>query len=157
GNSIAVLLGNGDGTFAAPVLSIAGKSARRPTLGDFDGDGFMDLAVISGAYVAVLAGNGDGTFRAPLNYPAGSDAALLATGDLDGDGHLDLIVGNQSGYTTPGGVRVLRGAGDGTFTTRATYTSGAQTTSLLVSDLGNDGLLDVVTAAVSPSAVWTLL
>jgi hypothetical protein len=61
------------------------------TVGDFNGDGFPDLAVTNGAdlgTISVLLGNGDGTFRAPLNYAAGGTPARVAVGDFNGDGHL---------------------------------------------------------------------
>jgi VCBS repeat protein len=75
--TVAVLLGNGDGTFESAVhyAAAVGKRSNIAALGDFNGDGFMDLAVASGGTalgstadnttgaVEVLLGNGDGRFE----------------------------------------------------------------------------------------------
>src|SRR6266849_1101619 len=57
-------------------------------VGDFDGDGRPDLAVVnSGASnVSVLLGNGDGTFQAPRNFDVGGNPHSIAVGDFNGDG-----------------------------------------------------------------------
>src|SRR5437899_10030713 len=71
--SVSVLLGNGDGTFRAPVAFGAGSSPVFVAVGDFDGDGAQDLAVANyHSTVSVLLGNGDGTFRAAMSFPVGS-------------------------------------------------------------------------------------
>src|SRR5207253_47100 len=64
-NDIAILLGKGDGTFALPVIaSVPGSNAdiNQIAVGDFNGDGIPDLAVIDGdnSVVDILLGNGDG-------------------------------------------------------------------------------------------------
>src|ERR1700687_238606 len=64
-------------------------------VGDFNGDGNMDLAISSASApvgaVTVLLGNGDGTFRNALPY-GGGPATALAVGDLNGDGKPDLAM-----------------------------------------------------------------
>ncbi len=73
------MLGNGDGTFSAPVL------------GDFNGDGKLDVAVSSSnTAIDLLLGNGDGTFQNPAQVAA-DNATTLALGDFNSDGKLDLV------------------------------------------------------------------
>ena len=64
-NTVSVLLGNGDGTFQAHVDYPTGQAPTSVTIGDFNGDGKLDLAVINqdDNTVSILLGNGDGTFE----------------------------------------------------------------------------------------------
>ena len=88
-NNVAVLIGNGDGTFQAPLAFAVPGYAWSATVGDFNGDGTQDLAV-SASGTMVLLGNGDGSFRAARNF-APYDAFSAAVGDFNGDGKLDLV------------------------------------------------------------------
>ena len=66
-NTVSVLLGKGDGTFAPHVDYPVGSAPSGIAVGDFNDDGKLDIVVVYGfndARVAVLLGNGDGTFRA---------------------------------------------------------------------------------------------
>jgi hypothetical protein len=87
--NIAVLLNNGDGTFQPAKYAVA-PGLVSLVLGDFNGDGYADLAVLNGSGLSVLLGNGDGTFRNQLNYGSGTPTRL-AVGDLNGDGKPDLV------------------------------------------------------------------
>ena len=72
-NNVAILLGNGDGTFQPPMYYSAGKGALCLAAGDLNHDGKTDLAVanILGNNVSILLGNGDGTFhRRQTSSPA---------------------------------------------------------------------------------------
>ena len=87
-------------------------------MGDFRGDGKLDLAVASADRnnVSVLLGNGDGTFQGAVTYAVGSDPTSIGVGDFNGDGKLDIVVANDAGGV-PGAssVSVLLGTGTGTF------------------------------------------
>ena len=88
---LAVLLGNGDGTFQTP-LTIAvpsPQSISQLMLVDFNGDGYLDVA--SGAGDFLLLGNGDGTFQ-PFQH-LGSGGQGIAAGDFNGDGKPDVASG----------------------------------------------------------------
>jgi hypothetical protein len=115
-------------------------------VGDFNGDGILDLAVANAGTppsftdngVAVLLGKGDGTFQAVQNYAALGIA--LAVADLNGDGKLDLV--------TSGGS-VLLGNGDGSFRAAPSIASGngpafGGPNSIAVGDFNGDGKVDVV-------------
>src|SRR5207302_182670 len=96
--TVAVLLGNGDGTFQAPRNFSTGQGSLSVAVGDVNGDGQPDLAVANSGSplgtVAVLLGNGDGTFQAPRNFAAGTGPLSVAVGDVNGDGQPDLAVAN---------------------------------------------------------------
>src|SRR5690349_20528888 len=64
--------------------------------GDFNNDGFRDLAVANGlsGTLSVLLGKGDGSFQPPQNYAVGFGAQSVAVGDFNGDHVLDLAVLN---------------------------------------------------------------
>lgn len=78
-----------------------GVYAFSVAVGDFNGDGKMDLAVANqcpqnnctAGAVSVLLGNGDGTFQAAQSYSTGGyEAYAVAVGDVNNDGKADLIV-----------------------------------------------------------------
>src|SRR3989440_597917 len=97
----------------------AGRSPDSVAVGDFNGDGKLDLAVANRGSndVSVLVGNGDGTFQAALTFAAGSGPSSVAAGDFNGDGKLDLAVASRGSSL----VSVLLGNGDGTFQAALTF------------------------------------
>ena len=111
--SVSVLLGNGNGTFRAPLIFDTGFSSGGGVysvgVGDFNNDHVQDLAVgIDGgpgpaSGFSVLLGNGNGTFRPPSFFSLGSinGIASIAVGDFNNDGIHDLILGGASRFTTP--------------------------------------------------------
>src|SRR5262249_38340245 len=100
-------------SFIARQAFDAGSFPVSVAVGDFNGDGALDLAVANQDFgrVSVLLGNGDGSFQAPRSLSAGSHPTSVAVGDFNGDGALDLAVGNRDSNN----VSVLLGDGDGSF------------------------------------------
>jgi len=93
-STVSVLLGNGDGTFAAEVVYDVGNRPSGVAIADLNGDGNGDLAVSNrlDENVSVLLNNGDGTFAAKVDYRTGDSPVSVAIGDLDGDGDNDIAV-----------------------------------------------------------------
>src|SRR5437762_823927 len=93
--NVSVLLGNGDGTFAAAANFSAGFRPLSVAIGDLNGDGHPDLAVANHVHpgkVHLLFGKGDGTFRRHAIVFGGDRLDSVAIGDLNGDGSLDLVI-----------------------------------------------------------------
>jgi hypothetical protein len=138
--SVSVLLTKSDGTVAASVdYPVSSNIGAALIVGDFNGDGKLDLAVTSGANVAVLLGNGDGTFKAPLNTSVNTNPQGMAAKDLNGDGKLDLVVADPTAQV----VSVLIGNGDGTFKPHVDYPIGATAVAVNIADFNRDGKPDV--------------
>jgi hypothetical protein len=106
-NQIAVLLGNGNGTFQSPVFYSVGSATNTPTsltTGDFNHDGNLDVAVTNTGdnTVSILLGDGAGNLAVtgtPINV--GHDPEAIRSGDFNGDGYTDLAVANyQDGTVT---------------------------------------------------------
>ncbi|MHC4968069.1 MAG: FG-GAP repeat domain-containing protein, partial [Planctomycetota bacterium] len=158
---VAVLLNQGDGTFAAAVAYGAGDRPHSVAIGDLDGANGPDLAVAnySSDNVSVLLNQGDGTFAVAAAYGAGKGPAHVAVGDLDGVNGPDLAVAD-SGVTPHhvGHVSVLLNQGDGTFAEAAVYAAGEMTRSVAIGDLdGVDGPDLAVTNSLRDDDVWVLL
>jgi hypothetical protein len=107
GNSVMILLGNGDATFALPTTMPVGNKPDAIATGDFNSDGKMDLAVANllDGTITLLLGNGDGKFTEASGspYAAGGSAYQIAAADFNGDGKLDIAVTN----VTAGTVSIL--------------------------------------------------
>jgi len=147
-NNVEVLLGNGDGTFkeapGSPFSAGVGNQPAAVGIGDFNQDGFQDLAIAnsSDGTVSILLGNGDGTFgSSPYQPPiaVGVRPVAVSVVDILGNGALDLVVANLSSST----VSVLFGNRDGTFAAPATYGVGAYPASIGVGDFNSDGKPDL--------------
>jgi hypothetical protein len=124
-------------------------------VGDFNGDGKLDLAAANeyGKSVTVLLGNGDGTFRAAASPPAGNASIAIVAGDFNGDGKLDLVVTNAGDDN----LTVLLGNGDGTFRTTASQPTGVEPWGIVAADLNGDGKLDLVITDPSSDTLSILL
>jgi hypothetical protein len=146
--------------FAAPVSYNVGTQATPfngsvgadgVAVGDFNGDGKPDLAVVHGAdgTVNILLNKGDGTFKPPVSYATGTVNPLWVTvGDFNGDGKLDLaVMGSRDTTTLDGRISILLGNGDGTFKTAVTYASGSVNRGgIAVGDFLGNGRLDLAVA-----------
>ncbi len=94
----SVFLGNGDGSLRPPVRGFVGYQPGALAVGDFDGDGNLDLAAntLDGLHVAY--GNGDGSFGPPNTYGSVTGSSAIVMADFNGDGGPDLAaLGFSSG------------------------------------------------------------
>jgi RHS repeat-associated protein len=141
GTGVSVLTGLGDGTFSAPASFLAGSQPTSVVIGDFNGDGLVDLATANAGSldVSVLLSHGNGTFAEPLNFSAGTSPGALTAADFNGDGTLDLAIPN-SGIDV---VTVLIGKGDGTMTAQNAVQAGGTPRSVTTGDFNGDGVLDL--------------
>ena len=145
-NTVAISLGNGDGTFGTPVSYALGNDPTFVAVGDVNNDGKLDLVVTNNSdnTVSVLLGNGDGTFQKQQTFTTDEQPVAVSLGDLNGDGNLDLVLGVQVGA-----LSVMLGNGDGTFQAFHSYkltdalSEPIAPTWVIAGDFNGDGKLDV--------------
>ncbi|HEY0099416.1 MAG TPA: Calx-beta domain-containing protein, partial [Pyrinomonadaceae bacterium] len=151
-DAVEVLLGNGDGTFAAPInipLNSYGSIAYNLDTADVNHDGFADIVVAfndSGNF-ATLLGTGSGHF----NVAAGSRVTGsnffedFTIADFNQDTHLDLAyVRYHDKFLT-----ILFGNGSGYFNTRRDHALPGNPLTVIAHDFNRDGKADVAFTATS--------
>ena len=157
--TVSVLLGNGNGTFQAPVAYASGLVPQAVATGDVNGDGNLDLVVANDGYgniagdVSVLLGNGNGTFSPAVHYSAGVNPFSIALGDFNGDGKLDIVVTDE----TQASVEVLLNAGNGGFSPAVSFPTGVNPFYVAVGDVNGDGRVDLVVANQGDDTASVLL
>jgi len=147
GPELHTAAGGGDGSFAAPVLTVGlPQSAYVLGLGDLDGDTRPDLILQIGVsdprQLAWMHGQGDGTFATLADLGLVSDVTAAVVADFDGDALADLA------HLNAGQVSVRRGLGGGAFAAPQGYSSFA-TMALEGADMDLDGELDLVHGSAS--------
>jgi hypothetical protein len=136
GIGVIVFLGNGDGTFQAPVSYRTTYPGSSAAVADLNGDGKLDI-ITNG--VSVLLGNGDGTFTSAggVQISGQNSASAPVLGDFNGDSKLDVAVSSSTA------IDLLLGNGDGTFQSPTQIATDTATT-LVMGDFNSDGKLDFV-------------
>lgn len=156
--SVAILLGNGDGTFQpSNQVSLHGQLPISIAAGDFNGDGVPDLAIadLNSSEVEILVSDRQGGFSEP-NPPVavGNQPASITSGQFTASLHQDLAVANAGDGT----VSVLLGNGNGTFGLPTNYSVGGRPVCVVAADLTGtvNGNLDLAVASLSSSTVTVL-
>jgi uncharacterized repeat protein (TIGR01451 family) len=142
--------------FASAVTYPVGNGPSAVVVGDFNGDGKLDLAVANAGSnsVSVLLGNGDGTFQTAVNFPAGNSPASIAMGDFNGDGKLDLVAFRASSTANgiAGALSILLGNGDGTFQAAKPLLNTDSATAFAIADFNSDEKSDLAISEYDSSA-----
>jgi hypothetical protein len=153
--------GNGDGTFAAPVVAFGTPvSLQSPVAVDVNGDGKLDIVAVAALnppappgsgtyYLMVFLGNGDGTFQAPKTYSTTQPPNTLVVGNIFGDGHADVAVADGSCV-----IDLFKNDGSGDFTyVNSVNTGGGEygNIAMVGGDFTGNGYLDLAVMQLAGS------
>lgn len=123
----------------------SGTDPEGVAIGDFNGDGKADMAVVnktSDGTVTILLGNGLGGFGAPTSYGALYNPMTVAIGDFNKDGKQDLVTANFGSST----VSIFLGDGTGAFGTETSFDAGHDPVTVAIGEFNGDGNTDLVVA-----------
>jgi hypothetical protein len=157
-NDVRLFLNDGAGMYSTfTVFPLPSGSVPSTNEGaDFNGDGFVDLAVgnIGTDSVCVMLGDGQGGFTSLKNYRASQAIRGLTVLDFDGDGWTDIATANRVGNN----ISLLRNNGNGTFAAPVNLEAGGnQETAIVAADANGDGILDLFVGAYQSSQILLLL
>ena len=154
-NSIACLLGRGDGSFLMTATAATGLSPVIAATADFNGDTVPDVVTANNASydVSVLLGYGDCTFGPTLNITTGGGPIYLVATDVNADKKADIVVVNSVANS----VTIVPGKGDGTFgasTSLSTVVTNPRW--VTVGDFNSDGFMDLATLNIGQTSPYTM-
>jgi Bacterial Ig-like domain (group 3)/FG-GAP-like repeat len=170
-STIGVLIQNvsnnqGNGTFQPPVFYPTGDSPSGIVVGDFDGNGTLDLAVanfgnFSGHTVSILFGDGTGGFLPKVDSDTSGAPQAIVAADFNNDGILDLATANGCGASSPCGspanVSVLLGNGDGSFQPHVDYTTGSSSNTLTAGNFRSAAAIDLAVTNLNSGNITFLM
>lgn len=141
---LTVQLGQADGTFKSVAAhNPIGEDPRALVVGDFNGDGNLDVIVGDGdGSLLEFLGDGKGNLVSAGNIATVGSVVSIASGDFTHDGHLDLVVSDfRSNSAT-----ILRGSGDGSFRLTWSFELPRRGTlfHIATADFNRDGITDLV-------------
>ena len=150
GSVFSVLLNNGAGGFGAPTVYTLNNNtgwSSLATIGDFTGDGKVDLVVANHMRdtLALIPGDGAGVFAGPTFVNVGQGPSSLVTGDFNDDGLLDVA----TAHIDSSAISVLLNNGAGGLSAPKNFLGGGVHESLAVADFNGDGLPDLATEGLS--------
>lgn len=156
-NTVGILLGYGNGTFAEQKTMSTGSNTgpRAVAVGDMNDDNILDLIVANeAAHNAYLfIGYGNGTFTKPTTILQGnySFPHSVVVGYFNKDSFLDFAIANRGNNN----VGVLLGYGNGSFTSQVTYSTGYNsiTLTLIVVDINYDNNSDIAAVNLGTDSV----
>ena len=157
--------GVGDGTFLAAVpftLNSGNANSGGPLgIGDFTGDGNLDVAVadLTVNVVNLFRGDGAGGFLAPTTTATGVVPRGLDVADFNGDGLADVATANRgvNGDAGNDNVSVLLGSNGGTFLVGATLTAEDRPNTVRCADINGDGNQDIAVTNSASDSVFIYL
>ncbi|MEM8836350.1 MAG: FG-GAP-like repeat-containing protein [Planctomycetota bacterium] len=162
-DSLSVLIGKGDGSFAQADAAPVGSGPARVAVADLDGDGNLDAVTaetrMASNSVSILRGSGDGTFDGVVQSIAVSarPRAVAIADIVPGFGPLDIVVTNELSNA----VTILRGESNGLFTQLPSISlssgGGTRAWALEAADIDGDQRVDlVVTSSEGDRLNWLL-
>jgi hypothetical protein len=155
GDTVGILLGNGDGTFQPQQTYPVGSHPQSAAVGDFNDDAHPDIVVANfgSGTLSILLGDGLGGFQQQPSLLTGTSPQSVRAADFDLDGKIDLAVAN---FAT-NNVSIFFGHGDGTFQQQPNQLVGTKPRGLIATDVNADGRPDLVVTNSGDNTVSVLL
>jgi hypothetical protein len=150
--TVSIRLGDGLGGFSGSTQVNVGLGPISVAIGDFNGDGKQDFAVVNSdsGTVSIRLGDGLGGFSGSTNVSVDSEPFSVAIGDFNGDRKQDLAVANYaSGSGTTVSIRL--GDGLGGFSVVPDVSVGSGPYSVAIGDFNGDGKQDLAVANLNTS------
>ncbi len=140
------------GTYGSPLFVVSS---------DFDGDGYPDLVITTGANaIQVFLGDptNPGKFVENAIYPAGTEPYAIALADLNGDGKADVVVTNQTVFGVSSvGVMFADPSRPGQFLAPVMYNLSSlqgEPSALAIGDLNGDGVADLLVSQANTNVLF---